>query len=232
MNVVVVDYGGGGNLHSMVKAVVRAAGELGQGHDVRIGRTPDDVAGADRIVLPGQGAFADCRAAFFGRDGMAEALTEAVMARGRPFLGTCVGEQLLCTVSREMGSHAGFGWIPGEVVKIAPQTGQGVATAAGRVVWPPAGRPWWIPHYGWNDLRIVASDHPLFRGVGQGAHVYFVHSYHLVPEKPEHLLAEVDYGGRIVAAVGRDNLVGTQFHPEKSQAVGLRILANFLAWRP
>ncbi len=232
LNVVVVDYGGGGNLHSMLKALGRAAAALGRGHEVRPGRTPDELAAADWIVLPGQGAFADCRAALHGRAGMAEALTEAVTARGRPFLGTCIGEQLLCTTSREMGSHEGFGWIPGEVVRIAPETGQGVATAAGTTVWPPAGRPWWIPHYGWNDLGIAAPDHPLFRGVEQGAHVYFVHSYHLLPDDPAHLLAEADYGGRIVAAVGRDNLVGTQFHPEKSQAVGLRLLANFLAWRP
>lgn len=216
----------------MVKAVARAAAGLGREHDVRAGRTPEAVAAADRIVLPGQGAFADCRAAFFARAGMMEALREAVVVRGRPFLGTCIGEQLLCTTSREMGSHQGFGWIPGEVLKITPETGRGVATAAGRTVWPPSGRAWWIPHYGWNDLRIVAPAHPLFRGVAQGAHVYFVHSYHLMPENPAHLLAEVDYGGQVVAAVGRDNLVGTQFHPEKSQAVGLRLLANFLAWRP
>jgi glutamine amidotransferase len=120
VNVVVVDYGGGGNLHSMVKAVARASGEAGRGHDVRVARTPEDVAGADRIVLPGQGAFADCRGALFGRAGMAEALAHAVIDRGRPFLGTCIGEQLLCSTSREMGRHEGFGWIPGEVVRIAP----------------------------------------------------------------------------------------------------------------
>lgn len=232
MNVVVVDYGGGGNLHSMVKAVARAAGELGHGHAVTVARTPEQLAAADWIVLPGQGAFADCRAAFHGRAGMMEALAEAVIARGRPFLGTCIGEQLLCTTSREMGSHQGFGWIPGEVVEIRPETGRGVAVANGATVWPPAGRPWWIPHYGWNELRIAAAGHPLFRGVEQGAHVYFVHSYHLVPDDPAHRLAEVDYGGPVVAAVGRDNMVGTQFHPEKSQATGLRLLANFLAWRP
>jgi len=232
LNVVVVDYGGGGNLHSMVKAVARAAGELGQGHVVRAGQAPEDVAGADWIVLPGQGAFADCRRAFYGRAGMIEALTEAVVTRGRPFLGTCIGKQLLGTVSYEMGEHTGFGWIPGKVVKIAPQTGAGVATANGATVWPPAGRPWWIPHYGWNDLRLAAPAHPVFRGVAAGAHVYFVHSYHLVPDDPAHLLADVDYGGQVIAAIGRDNLVGTQFHPEKSQTVGLRLLANFLAWRP
>lgn len=232
MNVVVVDYGGGGNLHSMVKAVARAAGELGRGHAVRVGRGPEDVATADWIVLPGQGAFADCRRALFERSGMAEALAEAVLARGRPFLGTCIGQQLMCTTSREMGEHQGFGWIAGDVVKIAPQTGAGVAVANGETVWPPAGRPWWVPHYGWNDLRIRRPDHPLFAGVASGAHVYYVHSYHFVPDDPAHLLAESDYGGPITAVIGRDNLVGTQFHPEKSQAVGLRLLANFLAWRP
>ncbi len=232
LNVVVVDYGGGGNLHSMVKAVARAAAELGQGHEVRVATTAPDVATADRIVLPGPGAVADCRAAVHGRPGMMEALHEAAIVRRRPFLGTCIGMQLLASRSLEMGSHDGFGWVPGQVVKITPATGQGMATADGVPVWPPAGRPWWIPHYGWNDLNLARADHPLFAGVGQGAHVYFVHSYHLRPDDPAHLLADVDYGGRLVAAVGRDNLVGTQFHPEKSQAVGLRLLANFLAWRP
>ena len=232
MNVVVVDYGGGGNLHSMVKALARAAGALGQGHVVRAATAADEVAAADWIVLPGQGAFADCRGAGAARAGMMEALADAVIARGRPFLGTCIGEQLLASVSLEMGEHAGFGWIPGKVVKIQPATGVGVARADGATVWPPAGRPWWIPHYGWNDLRLAAPDHALFRGVAAGAHVYFVHGYHLLPDDPAHVLADVDYGGPVIAAVGRDNLVGTQFHPEKSQAVGLRLLANFLAWRP
>lgn len=232
MNVVVVDYGGGGNLHSMVKAVARAAAELGHGHDVRAAATAEAVAAADWIVLPGQGAFADCRAAVYGRPGMMEALHEAAITRGRPFLGTCIGMQLLAGSSLEMGTHQGFGWVPGQVVKIAPATGRGVAVANGATLWPPAGRPWWIPHYGWNDLRLARADHPIFAGIGQGAHVYFVHSYHLLPDDPAHLLADVDYGGQVVAAVGRDNLVGTQFHPEKSQAVGLRLLANFLAWRP
>ncbi len=227
-----VDYGGGGNLHSMVKAVTRAAAELGHGHDVRAATSAAEVAAADWIVLPGQGAFADCRAALFGRAGMMEALTDAVIARGRPFLGTCIGMQLLASRSQEMGTHQGLGWVPGEVVRIAPRTGAGVAVANGETVWPPAGRPWWVPHYGWNDLRLARADHPVLAGIGQGAHVYFVHSYHLRPADPAHLLADVDYGGRIVAAVGRDNLVGTQFHPEKSQAVGLRLLANFLAWQP
>ena len=231
-NVVVVDYGGGGNLHSMVKAVDRAARALGQGHVVGAATHAEEVAAADWIVLPGQGAFADCRAALMERPGMREALTDAVIGRGRPFLGTCIGMQLLASRSLEMGTHEGLGWVPGEVVKIEPRTGMGVAVADGVTVWPPAGRAWWIPHYGWNDLRLARIDHPLFAGVDAGAHVYFVHSYHLRPDDPAHLLADVDYGGQVIAAVGRDNLVGTQFHPEKSQAVGLRLLANFLAWRP
>jgi glutamine amidotransferase len=232
MNVVVVDYGGGGNLHSMVKAVARAAAELGHGHEVRVATSAADVAAAGWIVLPGQGAFADCRAALLGRAGMMAALADAVIARGRPFLGTCIGMQLLASRSLEMGTHEGFGWVPGEVVRIDPRPGVGVATANGETVWPPAGRSWWVPHYGWNELRLARAGHPVFAGIGQGAHVYFVHSYHLLPDDAAHLIADVDYGGPVVAAVGRDNLVGTQFHPEKSQAVGLRLLANFLAWRP
>jgi glutamine amidotransferase len=232
LNVVVVDYGGGGNLHSMVKAVARAADLVDRGHKVAAATHAEEVAVADWIVLPGQGAFADCRAALHGRAGMMAALTDAVIARGRPFLGTCIGMQLLASRSLEMGTHQGFGWVPGEVVRIAPQTGAGVAVANGTTLWPPAGRPWWIPHYGWNDLRLARADHPVFAGVGRGSHVYFVHSYHLRPDDDAHLIADVDYGGQVVAAVGRDNLVGTQFHPEKSQAVGLKLLANFLAWRP
>lgn len=221
----------------MVKAVDRAARALGRGHVVRAATHAEEVAAADWIVLPGQGAFADCRAALMDRPGMREALAEVVRGRGRPFLGTCIGMQLLASRSLEMGEHAGLGWVPGEVVRIAPATGTGVAVANGDTVWPPAGRPWWIPHYGWNELRLARPDHPLFKGVGgpaveAGAHVYFVHSYHLLPDDPRHLLADVDYGGPLTAAVGRDNMVGTQFHPEKSQAVGLQLLANFLAWRP
>ena len=234
MNVVVVDYGGGGNLHSMLKSLTHAAGEVGDGQTVRAVGEPEAVSSADWIVLPGQGAFADCRRAVRDSVGMTEALAEAVLARGRPFLGTCIGMQLMATTSHEMGVHQGFDWIPGDVVRIAPATGVGVARDdAGNIVWPPSGRPWWIPHYGWNDLCLHGPAHPVFAGLGRfSPDVYFVHSYHLRPADSSHLLATVDYGGALTAAVARDNLVGTQFHPEKSQATGLRLLANFLRWRP
>ncbi len=232
MDVAVIDYGSG-NLHSMSKALARAAGESGAGHRVRVTDDPAIVAGADRIVLPGVGAFADCRRGLETLPGMTAALDDAVRRQGRPFLGVCVGMQLMATIGHEHGLNRGFDWIPGEVEQIAPVTGVGVARDdAGNIVWPPAGRPWWIPHYGWNDLRMLRRDHPVLAGVVSGTHVYFVHSYHLVPADPADRLAEVDYGGAVTAAVARDNLVGTQFHPEKSQAAGLRLLANFLRWRP
>jgi glutamine amidotransferase len=147
--------------------------------------------------------------------GMVEALEEAVIARGRPFFGICVGMQLMASVGREHGDHPGLGWIAGEVTALAPAD--------------PALK---IPHMGWNALEILKSKHPVLEGVGSGPYVYFVHGYQFRPESPEHLLARVDYGGPVVAVVGRDNLFGTQFHPEKSQAAGLAIIGNFLRWRP
>ncbi len=174
---------------------------------------PDVVRRADRIVLPGVGAFADCRRELGAIDGLFGAIEEQVKA-GKPFLGICVGMQMMATVGREHGDHVGFGWIPGEVVKLNPND--------------PALK---IPHMGWNELTSRPK-HPVFDGVNAGDHVYFVHSYHLKPENPDDLLAEVDYGGPITAAVGRDNIIGTQFHPEKSQATGLRLIGNFLRWRP
>ena len=173
------------------------------------------VAGADRVVLPGVGAFADCKAGLAALDGMIEALEEVVIRRARPFFGICVGMQLMARVGREHGDHDGFGWIDGEVVAIEP--GQGRLR---------------IPHMGWNELAFERAGHPVFAGIADGEHAYFVHGYQLVCARAEDTLAWVDYGGPITAAVGRDNLVGTQFHPEKSQAAGLRIIANFLAWRP
>ena len=164
-------------------------------------------------VAPGVGAFGDCLAGLRALPGMVEALQENVIARGKPFLGICVGMQLMATRGLEHGVHQGLGWIAGEV--------RGIKGAGLKV-----------PHMGWNDLRLKVPSHPLFAGVNSGDHAYFVHSYHLVPEQPSDVVADVDYGGPIVAAVGRDNIVGTQFHPEKSQALGLRLIANFLAWRP
>ncbi|CAK0746999.1 Imidazole glycerol phosphate synthase subunit HisH [Azospirillaceae bacterium] len=170
---------------------------------------------ADRVVLPGVGAFADCRRGLAALPGMLEALDEAVMRRGVPFLGICVGMQLMAERGLEHGETAGLGWIPGEVVALDP-----------------ASPDLKVPHMGWNDLVLNAPDHPLFAGLPAGTHGYFVHSYHLHCRDPGHCLATVDYGGPVTAAVGRDNLVGTQFHPEKSQAAGLALIANFLRWRP
>ena len=208
MTTVIVDYGSG-NLRSAAKAFERAS----NGGRIEVTGDAGALARATRIVLPGVGAFGDCSAGLHALPGMVEALEENVIARGKPFLGICVGMQLMATRGLEHGAHQGLGWIAGEVRAIK---GAGLK----------------VPHMGWNDLRLKAPSHPLFAGVHTGDHAYFVHSYHIVPEQPSDVLADVDYGGPVVAAVGRDNIVGTQFHPEKSQAVGLRLIANFLAWRP
>ncbi len=220
MTVAIIDYGSG-NLRSAAKAFEWAARESGRPESVTVTSSADDAASADRIVLPGVGAFADCRGGLDGLDGMVEALEEAVIVRGKPFLGICVGMQLMATTGREHGEHPGFGWIDGEVTAIdvrpsAEKTGTGLK----------------IPHMGWNELILDRADHPLFAGLRDGRHAYFVHSYAIVCRRPEDRLAHVDYGGPLVAAVARGNLVGTQFHPEKSQAVGLQIIGNFLSWRP
>jgi len=212
MTTVIIDYGSG-NLRSAAKAFERAARENG-GDPVNVTAVPEEVRAADRVVLPGVGAFGDCRAGLFAIDGMAEALTAAVIDAGRPFLGICVGMQLMASQGLEHGTHEGFGWIPGTVEALTPAPG----------------RP--VPHMGWNDLNIKAADHPLLAGVESGAHAYFVHSYAFRAADPAHVLAETDYGVPVAAVVGRDNLVGTQFHPEESQETGLRLLANFLSWTP
>ncbi|MCA8934090.1 MAG: imidazole glycerol phosphate synthase subunit HisH [Rhodospirillaceae bacterium] len=209
----IIDYGSG-NLRSAAKAFERAAADHGLAMETLVTDAPERVAAADRIVLPGVGAFADCMAGLTGIDGMVEAMTDAVQNRGRPFLGICVGMQLLASVGREHGDHQGFGWVPGEVVAI------------------PAGPDRRVPHMGWQDLVLDRTDHPVLDGVASGDHVYFVHSYHLLPEDPSMRIASVDYAGTLTAAVARDTIVGTQFHPEKSQAVGLRLIANFLRWTP
>ncbi len=215
MTIALIDYGSG-NLRSAAKAVERVVRELGRSDTVAVTADPDAVAKADRVVLPGVGAFADCRAGIDALDGMMEALTEAVITRAQPFLGICVGMQLMASTGFEFGETPGFGWIPGSVKALAP-----------------ADKTLKIPHMGWNELLWVGyQEHPVLKGLANGHHAYFVHSYHFVPENAEHLLAVTDYGGPVSAAVGRDNLVGTQFHPEKSQAVGLKLIENFLNWAP
>ena len=211
--VALIDYGSG-NLRSAEKALARAAAERGSSHEIVVTSDPAVAAAAERIVLPGVGAFADCMAGLKALPGMVDALSDAVLRRGTPFLGICVGMQLLATVGREFGDHAGLGWIPGEVVRMTPSD--------------PALK---IPHMGWNELSF-ARPHPLFEGLEANPHAYFVHSYTIRPADPAHILATTDYGGAFTAAVGRDNIAGTQFHPEKSQKAGLRILGNFLGWRP
>ena len=212
MTTIIVDYASG-NLHSALKSFQRMADETGAG-PVAVSADPDAVRRASRIVLPGVGAFADCRAGLAAVPGLFEAIEERVIRGGAPFLGICVGQQLMATRGLEHGETPGFGWIPGDVVRIAPAD--------------PALK---VPHMGWNALEILAP-HPLLAGIAPGDHAYFVHSYHLVPADPAHRVAITDHGGPITAAVARDNLFGTQFHPEKSQATGLRLIANFLAWKP
>ncbi len=213
MTTVIVDYASG-NLHSALKSFQRMASETGAA-PVAVSSDPEAILKADRIVLPGVGAFADCRAGLAAIPGLFNAIETRVIAEGAPFLGICVGQQMMAGIGREHGRDTpGFGWIPGEVIRLTPND--------------PALK---IPHMGWNALEIEAS-HPVLAGIASGDHAYFVHSYHLVPEDPAHRLATVDHGGPVTAVVARDNLIGTQFHPEKSQATGLRLIANFLAWKP
>ncbi len=214
MRVAIVDYGSG-NLRSAAKAFEREAGAMPGRPGVHVTRDPDKVRRAERVVLPGVGAFADCKAGLAAIDGMIEALEEAVVRRGVPFLGICVGMQLMARTGLEHGKHEGFGWLDGEVRAILPGE---------------AGLK--VPHMGWNELIPAGGGHALLEGVARGAHAYFVHSYALVCRARETVFATVDYGGPVVAVAGRDNMVGTQFHPEKSQAVGLAVIANFLRWRP
>lgn len=207
-----VDYDSG-NLHSAEKAFQRMAAETGAG-EVIVTSDPKDVARADRIVLPGDGAFPACRRALGSYGGLFEAIDEAVRVKGRPFLGICVGMQMLASWGREYEDTTGFDWIGGEVVRITPSD--------------PALK---VPHMGWNDLQID-HPHPVLAGITTGDHAYFVHSYHFRVADPAERLAHVDYAGDITAIVGRDNIVGTQFHPEKSQETGLRLISNFLRWKP
>jgi glutamine amidotransferase len=216
VSVAIVDYGSG-NLHSAAKAFERAAREAGLGQPIVVTQDPAVVAGADRVVLPGVGAFADCRRGLDAVDGMVGALEEAVRRKGRPFFGICVGMQLLAERGREYEVTDGLGWIAGEVDRIAPND--------------PNLK---IPHMGWNTLEVMRP-HALLDGLTlgpQGRHAYFVHSYQLNPAQRGDLVAAADYGGAVTAIVARDNIVGTQFHPEKSQRFGLALITNFLKWKP
>ena len=216
MTVAIVDYGSG-NLHSAAKAFERAARESGREQPVIVTGDPEAVRGADRIVLPGVGAFADCRRGLDAVPGMLDALEQTVRRKGRPFLGICVGMQLMAQRGREYEVTEGLGWIPGEVDRIVP-----------------ADPDLKIPHMGWNTLNAL-HPHPLLDGIAvgpQGLHGYFVHSYELKPADRRDLVAQADYGGPITAIVAHDNYAGTQFHPEKSQRLGLALIANFLKWAP
>jgi glutamine amidotransferase len=209
----IVDYGSG-NLRSAAKAFEHAGAESRATETVIVTSDPEEIASADRIVLPGQGAFAECRRGLAAVPGLEAALCEAVTVRGRPFFGICVGMQLMAERGREFETVDGLGWIDGEVVAIEP-----------------AEPSFKIPHMGWNELAIE-REHPVFAGVAAGTHTYFVHSYHLAVGDRADLVATADYAQALTAAVARDNMVGTQFHPEKSQAAGIRLIANFMRWRP
>ena len=216
MTTAIVDYGSG-NLHSAAKAFERAAREHELNGAIVVTSDPHAVAGADRIVLPGVGAFADCRRGLDAVPGMVDALNETVRVRGKPFFGICVGMQLMAERGHEKQVVEGLGWIVGEVDRIHPSD--------------PSLK---IPHMGWNTLR-TRNAHPLLDGIAtgdDGLHAYFVHSYQVTPARASDLVAQADYGGPVTAIVGRDNMVGTQFHPEKSQKLGLALIANFLKWKP
>ena len=214
--VVIIDYGSG-NLHSANKSVQRAANEADLETDLRVTADAKEVEQADRIILPGVGAFADCKSGLAAVPGMLDVLQDAVIERQKPFLGICVGMQLMATRGLEFGETPGFDWIAGDVVAIEPKD--------------PSLK---IPHMGWNTLKQL-SDHALLDGIElgpEGLHAYFVHSFHLQPRDAGARIAMTDYGAEVTAMVGRDNMVGTQFHPEKSQKLGLKLLENFLRWQP
>lgn len=206
--VAIIDYGSG-NLHSAAKAFERVASETG--HKVLVTNKPDQLKSASHIVLPGVGAFGDCRQGLFAVAGMVEALTAEVINKKKPFLGICVGMQLLAEKGFERGEHQGLGWIKGEVKKIVPKD-----------------KSLKVPHMGWNELRIKQAGHQLLKGIKDGDHAYFVHSYGFICADKKNVLAEVEYSGVITAAIGRENIMGVQFHPEKSQETGMKIIGNFL----
>lgn len=216
MSVVIIDYGSG-NLHSALSSFERANAESGAGFDIKLTSNPDDVRKAERIVLPGVGAFADCYKGLHDVEGMPEALAESVLEKGKPFLGICVGMQMLAERGLEHGNHKGFAWIAGDVCQVEP-----------------ADKSLKIPHMGWNTLDVI-NDHALLEGIPtgpDGLHAYFVHSYHFKTTDRTNDIANTNYGGSVTAMVARDNIAGTQFHPEKSQKLGLALIANFLKWKP
>ena len=214
MVVAIVDYGSG-NLRSAAKSFERAAREAGVDAAITVTGDAETIRSADRVVLPGVGAFADCMSGVEAVEGLKEALCDAALARAVPFLGICVGMQLMATVGREHGDWPGFGWVPGEIAPIQP-----------------ADPTLKIPHMGWNALSAPLKPHALLNGLSAGDYVYFVHSFAAKADDPEHELARIDYGGPVTAMIGRDNIAGTQFHPEKSQRAGLRLIQNFLRWDP
>lgn len=214
MSVAIIDYGSG-NLRSAAKAFERAAADLPGERRVEVTADPAALARASHIVLPGVGAFADCMAGLTALDGMIDALEARVRGDGVPFLGICVGMQLMATTGEEHGNHAGLGWLPGRVVSMEHQA-DGLK----------------VPHMGWNEIEVLRPDHPVAGRITPGAHAYFVHSYVFVADNPDDVLARTDYGGHISAIVGRNNLLGTQFHPEKSQQTGLGLIHEFLNWQP
>jgi len=217
MTVVIVDYGSG-NLRSAAKAFEKAAQDLGLAKDlIQVTDQPEAVHKADHIVLPGVGAFGACREGLQAVSGLKDALEEHVLQKGRPFLGICVGMQLMAEKGFEHGEHDGFGWIKGHIAKLTPSD--------------PNLK---IPHMGWNDLALTEAgqQHPLLQNLPEHAHAYFVHSYAMQCQDPQHCLAQVDYGGGVTAIIGKDTMLGTQFHPEKSQALGQFLIRNFLSWKP
>lgn len=213
--VAIVDYGSG-NLRSAEKAFARAA-EAGQPATITVTNDAEVVRGADRIVLPGVGAFGDCMAGLSAIDGMVDALTDAVIKRGTPFFGICVGMHLMAEKGFEHGEHRGLGWLPGAVKPLEPSD-----------------KTLKIPHMGWNTVQLTDAGcaHPVATTLGADDHAYFVHSYQMHLDGPDALLGSTDHGGPVTTIVGRDNMIGTQFHPEKSQAVGLKLITAFLEWRP
>ena len=210
--IALIDYGSG-NIHSAERALLEAATRAERRREISVTSDPLAIRHSDAIVLPGVGHFADCAENLRAKDGLVQALEEAVLKDGKPFLGICVGMQLLADVGREDGDTPGLGWIPGEVVKIDP------------------GPDYRVPHMGWNEISL-AREHAMLAGLGDHPHVYFTHSYVFRTDKPEHTLASANYGRPLAAAVGRDNIFGTQFHPEKSQDTGLKLLSNFMTWEP
>ncbi len=214
--VAIVDYGSG-NLRSAEKALARAASDNNIDAKVTVTDKPEIVASADRVILPGVGAFADCRAGLHALDGMVETITEQVIKKAKPFLGICVGMQLMAKEGHEFGIHSGFGWVNGNVTALEPKKSNLK-----------------IPHMGWNEITVsdTGKNHPVTKVLETGDHAYFVHSYHMKMNDLSMRYATSEYGETVTAIVGRDNMIGTQFHPEKSQAVGLKFLRAFLEWKP